>query len=115
MAHEPTHPSLLSRVRDPSDAAAWREFEARYGPLIMGYCRRLGRPLTDAEDVRQIVMTDLSKALPNFRFDPKRGKFRTYLGRVVRNAVFRHLQRHVSADQALDSTVMAAVPGKDEA
>ena len=114
MAFESTHPSLLSRVRDPANAGAWREFESRYGSLILGYCRRLGLQLTDAEDVRQVVMTDLSKALPKFEFEPQRGKFRTYLYRVVRNAVSKHFRRHATSDQALDSTVLAKTPGENE-
>lgn len=113
MSGDSTHPSLLSRVRDPGDGAAWREFEAHYGPLMLGYCRRFGLQLTDAEDVCQVVMTDLSRALPKFKFDPQRGKFRTYLGRVVRNAVARHFRRHNVASKALDSTVLAATADDD--
>ena len=74
MAFESTHPSLLSRVRDPANAGAWREFESLYGSLILGYCRRLGLQLSDAEDVRQVVMTDLSTALPKFALEPLCGK-----------------------------------------
>lgn len=115
MAQGSTHPSLLSRVRDPADAGAWREFESQYGPLMLGYCRRLGLQLTDAEDVRQVVLSDLSKTLPRFQFQPQRGKFRTYLGRAVKNAVSRHLRRHDRSDRTLDSTVLASTPGKDDA
>lgn len=115
MAQGSTHPSLLSRVRDPADSGAWREFESQYGPLMLGYCRRLGLQLTDAEDVRQVVLSDLSKTLPRFQFQPQRGKFRTYLGRVVKNAISRHLHRHDRSDRTLDSTVLASTPGKDDA
>ncbi len=115
MAQGSTHPSLLSRVRDPADSGAWREFELQYGPLMLGYCRRLGLQLTDAEDVRQVVLSDLSKTLPRFQFQPRRGKFRTYLGRAVKNAVAKHLSRHDRADRGLDSTVLASTPGKEDA
>src|SRR6185436_18200735 len=47
----------------------------------------------DAEDVRQLVMVSLSKAFPNFHYSPERGRFRSYLGQVVRRAVFQY-QRH---------------------
>ena len=114
MLSQSTHPSLLSRVRDPADEAAWSEFEARYGPLILGYCRRLGLQLTDAEDIRQVVLTDMSKTLPGFVLQPARGKFRTYLGRAVKNAVGRYLRRHASSGRTLDSTMLATTPGSDE-
>jgi RNA polymerase sigma factor (sigma-70 family) len=87
MAWEPTPRSLLARVRDPRDATAWREFEARYGGLIVRYCRSRGLQQVDAEDVRQLVMMSLAKALPNFEYSPERGRFRNYLAQATRRAV----------------------------
>ena len=40
MKNEATQPSLLVRVRDPSDEHAWREFAEKYRGLVAGYCRR---------------------------------------------------------------------------
>src|SRR5688572_18449843 len=54
-----TRPSLLKRVRDPRDAEAWRQFEGRYGELVLAYCRARGLQPCDAEDVRQLVMAKL--------------------------------------------------------
>ncbi len=34
-----TRISLLKRVKDPDDAAAWREFHALYAPLLFRYAR----------------------------------------------------------------------------
>jgi RNA polymerase sigma-70 factor (ECF subfamily) len=101
-----THPSLLARVRNPADAAAWREFEARYRDLIRRYCRGRGLQTSDAEDVGQIVMLALARALQWFVFDPARGRFRDYLGRVVDNAIRRHVARPTSAPRLLDTAVL---------
>lgn len=84
-----THASLLSRVRDPSDSTAWREFESRYGELIVRYARARGLSFADALDVRQIVLLRLSRSLRGFHYDRERGRFRSYLGAVVRSVVFR--------------------------
>src|SRR3954469_2676729 len=84
-----THPSLLERLRDAGDAAAWREFDRRYGELIVRYARARGLQQADAEDVRQAVLLSLSRSMPRFEYSPARGRFRHYLGRVVRNAVSR--------------------------
>lgn len=89
-----THASLLSRVRDPDDAAAWREFDDCYGELILGYARALGLQAFDAEDVRQMVLIQLSRSLRNFRYEPAMGRFRDYLRRTVRNGVYRFHERH---------------------
>lgn len=93
MQADRTPTSLLQRCRDVADADAWREFEARYAPLVIGYCISRGMQLSDAEDVRQAVMLSLSRTLPGFEYDRTRGRFRDYLGRTVRHAVARHRRR----------------------
>ena len=80
---------------------AWREFDARYGELIVHFCHRLGLQHTDAEDIRQVVMVRLARALRTFRYRPQLGRFRSYLGRVVRNEVARHFRRPERPDQAV--------------
>jgi len=89
MAWASTHLSLLSRVRNPEDHHAWTVFESRYGDLIVRYCRSRGLQLTDAEDVRQVVLMSLSRSMRGFNYLASRGRFRTYLACVVRNAIFR--------------------------
>lgn len=87
MTPDATRPSLLSRVRDPSDHVAWSEFDERYRELIFRYCRRCGLSAADTEDIRQIVMVRLMRVLPTFRYDPARGRFHDYLYRVTRTAI----------------------------
>jgi len=112
-----TRPTLLSRVRDPRDQESWREFDARYRDLIMGYGLRRGLQAADAEDVRQIVMLGLSRSLRRFRYRPELGRFRDYLGRVVHNAVARYASgwRPTPADAGtLDALVEDGAGGPDE-
>ena len=113
MDHDLTQPSLLSRVRDGADQAAWREFEAKYRELILRYGRARGLQQSDAEDVRQLVMMNLAQSLRNFEYSPEKGRFRSYLGRVVKNSISRHFSRPNPADRALDTAVMAAVPDEE--
>lgn len=115
MDPEATHPSLLSRVRDPSDSAAWREFDQRYRDLILRYCRARGLQEADAEDVRQVVMFNLSKTLRTFEYSPSRGRFRDYLGRTVRHSVAQWSARPNRGDIALGSSMLAGVCAEDEA
>lgn len=104
-----TRISLLERVRDPANHAAWRDFDARYGDLILSYCRRRGLPLMEAEDVRQMVMLGLMQALPGFEYTRERGRFRDYLGRAVRNAIGRYAVRHRGPEDLLDTGVLDAL------
>ena len=104
-----THPSLLLRLRNVSDHAAWREFDSQYGELLVRFCISQGLPFSDAEDVRQAVMLSLSKAMPKFQYAPERGRFRGYLGQVVRHAIsnFRRQNCPIGTPTPLDSVVPA--------
>ena len=71
--------------------------------MIVRYGRRCGLQHADAEDIRQIVMVRLSKALLTFNYSPLRGKFRSFVGRIVRNEVIRLLSRPNIASRRVDS------------
>lgn len=102
MNPEVTQPSLLSRVRDPSDQDAWRHFETKYRELILRFCRRRGMQQADAEDVRQMTMMKLVRTLPRFVYDPARGRFRDYLYRVVKSATIDVTTRPSGTPRAVD-------------
>jgi len=108
-----TRASLLTRVRDPSDQAAWREFEARYGDLILGYARARGLQHADAEDVRQGVLVKLSRTLRGFEYQPARGRFRDYLRRVVRTVLIDERSRPNALRNAVDGSMIEAVSTED--
>lgn len=93
---------MLSRLRNPSDDAAWREFDGTYRELIVRYCRARRLQAADAEDVRQMVMLGLSKTLRTFDYDPARGRFRHYLCRTVRNAILQHQSRPNARANVID-------------
>ena len=45
-----TRASLLLRIRDPKDNAAWKEFDAIYRPMLQRFARTMGLGAADAED-----------------------------------------------------------------
>ncbi|UCD74257.1 MAG: sigma-70 family RNA polymerase sigma factor [Phycisphaerales bacterium] len=84
-----THASLLIRLREGAGTVAWNEFHERYGGLIRRFAHRRGLQPADCEDVAQEVLLSLSKVMPDFQYDPGKGKFRSYLKTATLHAIFR--------------------------
>jgi RNA polymerase sigma-70 factor (ECF subfamily) len=109
-----TRPSLLVRLRDHTDADAWRTFALLYAPLIYGYCRKSGLQDADAADVTQEVLQQVSRSIRGFVYDQEKGRFRDWLRMVTRRKVLRFLERTrdgaAAADRAepLDGMVESA-------
>ena len=85
--------TLLDRLRDPADAAAWREFDARYRELIVWFLRRRGLQVADAEDAAQQVIAKLVRGLQSFEYDRSKRGFRAYLYRCTRSVLSDHFSR----------------------
>ncbi len=94
-----TQASLLHRVKDPLDQRAWLEFADIYRPVICRMARRRGLQDADAQDLAQKVLTSVAGKIADWEHDPERGRFRTWLSTVTRNAVIDHL-RQVKPDAA---------------
>jgi RNA polymerase sigma-70 factor (ECF subfamily) len=90
MDPEPTtHASLLVRLRDQRDGAAWVQFVDVYGPLIYRYARRRGLQDADAADLTQDVLRSVARAMGGFQYDRTRGSFRGWLFTATRHALQR--------------------------
>jgi RNA polymerase sigma-70 factor (ECF subfamily) len=79
---EETRASLLVKV-SKGDSDSWSEFVSLYEPLLVSYVLNQGLPRHDANDVVQDVFIKLFRALPNFKLDRQRGRFRTWLWQVT--------------------------------
>jgi RNA polymerase sigma factor (sigma-70 family) len=76
---------LLRLVDCPTDAAAWDQFVLRYSGMIYAWCRRYHLQDADAQDVTQSIFAALLHRVD--QFDRSRGRFRSWLYRIVRNSV----------------------------
>ncbi|HWG45896.1 MAG TPA: sigma-70 family RNA polymerase sigma factor [Gemmataceae bacterium] len=79
-----TRATLLVRLRDPQDKAAWTEFVDLYAPLVYGYARKQGLQDADAADLTQEVLGAVAGAVDRLEYDPARGAFRNWLFTIVR-------------------------------
>ena len=72
-----TKKTLLQRMQN-CDEISWEEFYRIYWPLVLDIGRKLGMPQDNCADLMQEIMIDLFKGEPLLRYDPAKGKFRTY-------------------------------------
>jgi RNA polymerase sigma-70 factor (ECF subfamily) len=82
-----TRLSLLLRLRDSRDAAAWGDFVDLYAPLVYRQARRAGFQDADAADVTQEVFRAVALAISKFEYDSHRGEFRGWLYRITQNKI----------------------------
>ncbi|HEV3235522.1 MAG TPA: sigma-70 family RNA polymerase sigma factor [Gemmataceae bacterium] len=88
-----TRASLLARLGDPEDRAAWQQFVELYGSLVYGFARNRGLQDADAADLTQEVFLAVSNVMGRWKYDPKQGRFRGWLYGITRNKIARFLER----------------------
>jgi RNA polymerase sigma-70 factor (ECF subfamily) len=110
-----TSVSLLQRLRQPHDKAAWARFVKLYTPLLFYWARRAGLQEQDAADLVQDLFLTLVEKLPGFTYD-RHKSFRGWLRTVLLNK-WRNRRRQVvpqSLDAAAHSPEAALDPGNME-
>jgi RNA polymerase sigma factor (sigma-70 family) len=80
-----TRPSLIARLRNLNDAEAWREFQSSYRPFIRQVGIDAGVRGETLADLVQDVWLTVVRVIPRFAYDPSRGRFRSWLARIVRS------------------------------
>ncbi|HEX2750125.1 MAG TPA: sigma-70 family RNA polymerase sigma factor [Verrucomicrobiales bacterium] len=104
-----TRASLMSRLQDWENQEGWREFFTGYWRLIYNFACRAGLGDADAQDVVQETMLAVSKAMPGFRYDRSKGRFRSWLMTVVRTRLANHWER-LGRRQRLEAAAEERVP-----
>jgi len=100
-----TSHSLIARVKDLGDGAAWTEFLGIYQPVVFRMARRRGLQDADAQDVMQQVFLSISKSIEGWTPGDLQPPFRAWLTTIARNSITKALVRR-PRDAATGSTSM---------
>jgi RNA polymerase sigma-70 factor (ECF subfamily) len=100
--------SLLQRLRQPNEQAAWARFVEIYLPLLLGWARRLGLQEADAADLVQDVFATLVQKMPSFEHDPGKS-FRAWLHTILVNRWRDWQRRRACQPRQAGEAVLAAV------
>lgn len=90
--NESTRSSVLRAVANTENEAAWQRFFDLYAGFVFSIARSKGLNDTDADDIVQMVFSDLARNLPTFQYDRAKGKFRSYLAGLVHWRVMDRLK-----------------------
>jgi RNA polymerase sigma-70 factor (ECF subfamily) len=109
---------LLSRIKDLDNQESWREFYNTYWRLVHGVARQAGLTEAEAQDVVQETFCKVAKHIPNFRYDPKIGSFKSWLLNTTRWHIadqFRARQKacesmHSFTRSSRQTTVLERIP-----
>lgn len=111
-----TAESLIVRIRDPSNRAAWDHFEQLYRPVIFRIARAKGLQHADALDLVQQVLLSVASAIGQYEKRDDEIRFRHWLSRITRNAILKALTRQ-PRDRACGGSaildVLSEVPSAD--
>lgn len=88
-----TRTSLLVKLQDRENAAAWRDFTELYSPVIRRTAARMGLQTADVENVLQEVLLTVSRSIQPWLDRSDRGSFRNWLRRIAKNKTMDLLSR----------------------
>ncbi|XZE44164.1 RNA polymerase sigma factor [Pirellulaceae bacterium SH467] len=116
--HDPTRASLILRLQDAEDMAAWNEFAAIYGPVVFNIASSRGFQTADAENLVQEVFMAVANSISNWLQRNDRGSFRAWLLRIARNAAIDMLTqratRTIGRDDSEAQVYLANLPAPAE-
>src|SRR5215471_17185777 len=94
--HDPqlqTRSSLLNRLKSGDDPQSWQEFYDTYGGLIRFFAGKAGLTVDEAEEVVQETAIGVARRLPEFTYDPKVCRFKTWLLNLTRWRIQNQLRK----------------------
>ena len=117
-AHAATRASLILRLKDAEDVAAWDEFAAIYAPVIFRVATSRGFQAADAENLVQEVFLAVANSVANWLERDDRGRFRAWLLRIARNESIDMLTERATRPLGRDGSTadrdLANLPARDE-
>ncbi|MGB0741462.1 MAG: RNA polymerase sigma factor [Planctomycetaceae bacterium] len=116
--HAATRASLILRLKDAEDVAAWDEFAAIYAPVIFRVATSRGFQAADAENLVQEVFLAVANSVASWLERDDRGRFRAWLLRIARNESVDMLTERATRPLGRDGSTadrdLANLPARDE-
>lgn len=105
-----TRSTLLVRLKDHADQAAWGTFNALYRPLLVGYAVARGLDRTSAEDVAQQCTQVVLERIGEYQH---LGSFKSWLRAIADHKVV-DLRRRRSREEQLGTNALQETPAEQD-
>lgn len=113
-----TRASLILRLQNEADVAAWDEFVGIYGPVIFRAATRRGFQQADADNLVQEVLLAVAQSVSRWLERDDRGSFRHWLLSLARNhavdMLAKRATRSLGDDGSKAQRVLNEMPVVDE-
>lgn len=113
-----TRASLILRLRNVDDVAAWDEFTELYGPVVFRVARGRGFQTADAENLVQEVLFAVAQSVSRWLEREDRGSFRAWLLKIARfeaaDMLTRRATRPLGQDGVEGARLLGQVPSPDD-
>jgi len=103
-----TRPSFLSRLKASDDAESWKEFYSIYGKVVRDFAIQAGLRDTEADEVVQETAIAMARHLPEFRYNPKVCRFKTFLLNQASWRIKDQLNKRKRHGAVVDSSLPAS-------
>lgn len=91
-----TRETLLERLKGVEDHQSWQDFFDTYWRLIHGVAVKAGLNEDEANDVVQDTVVTVAKNIPEFRYDPTKCAFKTWLLNLTRWRIVDQIRKRRS-------------------
>lgn len=91
--------SLLERIRQETDADAWKRFVLIYTPWVDWVLRQSAVSVNDVDDLRQDVLAVVFREIGKFQHNGQTGAFRRWLKNVVLNRLRSHWRKRRNSER----------------
>ena len=113
-----TRASLILRLPNADDVAAWDEFANIYAPVVFRVAVSRGFQTADAENLVQEVLLSVARSVSQWLEREQRGSFRSWLLCITRNAAVDMLTRRATRPFGQDGEqadrILAQMPAPSE-
>jgi RNA polymerase sigma factor (sigma-70 family) len=105
-----TTTTLLERLHDPADEAVWRQFDARFRPILVRFARRWGLGAEDAADAAQETLARFARSYRTGGYRRERGRLSSWVFGIARHCVLEQRRARGGFWLAAGSLGMDDVP-----